>query len=432
LAAQGHVDVDLGYGRAPISLFLLTVAASGERKSACDNYAMSAVIDFQKELAEQNREEATRFINKLAVWEEARKAILAKCKRTGKGPDAYGQLEQLGPQPDAPLSPAIVAGDPTFEGLTRNLVLSRPSLGVFSDEGGTFIGGHAMNQDNKLKTAAGFSTFWDGKPINRWRAGDGASLYFGRRLSAHLMVQPIAAVGLLADPIANGQGLLARFLVVEPVSTIGSRLRTATRPGSLVALQQFNSQIAALLRLPLPLVVGTRNELQTRLLEMAPDARRLLQEFAIATEIAQAPGQPLQDARPFASKAGEHAARLAAVLTIFRNPNALSIDGETMCNAIRLANFYIGEARRLADAALISRDTADAERMRVWLLERWGEPHISAADAAQRGPFKETKKARQALLTLQQFGWLIPVEHGAPILSKHRREAWLIRTTRAQ
>jgi hypothetical protein len=36
----------------------------------------------------------------------------------------------------------------------------QPSLGLFSAEGGQFIGGHGMNEDNKLKTAAGLSCAW--------------------------------------------------------------------------------------------------------------------------------------------------------------------------------------------------------------------------------------------------------------------------------
>jgi len=69
--------------------------------------------------------------------------------------------------------PFLTASDPTFEGLTKNLDRSRPSLGIFSDEAGQFLGGHAMNSENRMKTVAGLSTFWDGSPINRARAGDG-------------------------------------------------------------------------------------------------------------------------------------------------------------------------------------------------------------------------------------------------------------------
>ena len=128
------------------------------------------------------------------------------------------------------LCPIVVTPDPTVEGLVKNMASLRPSLGLFSDEGGAFLGGVGMNPDNRLKTIATLSAFWDGSPVSRLRAGDGASLFLGRRLSVHLMAQPVAASTLLADPVANGQGILARFLTAEPESAIGTRTRLDWQP----------------------------------------------------------------------------------------------------------------------------------------------------------------------------------------------------------
>jgi hypothetical protein len=119
------------------------------------------------------------------------------------------------------LSPWLLADEPTLEGLTKNLEHGRPSIGLFSDEGGQFLGGHAMSSDNRLKTVAGLSKFWDGAPINRTRAGDGAKTYYGWRLAAHLMAQPGAADTLLADPVARDQGIMSRCQCVCN-ATVGS------------------------------------------------------------------------------------------------------------------------------------------------------------------------------------------------------------------
>ena len=97
-----------------------------------------------------------------------------------------------------------------------------------------------------------------------------------------------------------------------------------------------------------------------------------------------------------------------------------------MASGIELAAYYAAEAARLVDVAAISKVTAEAERMRRWLLECWGENFISAADAAQRGPFKETARARAAFATLEKHRWLIPCEGGAEVMVKFRREAWRI------
>lgn len=429
LATQGLADAETLHGSAPASLFLLTVAQSGERKSACDRLAMKPVRDFEAELAENREREIDAHRDALDVWRKRREAVL---RTAADDPiTARADLAALGPEPVGPLFASIVSDAPTLEGVTKHMGELRPSLGIFTDEGGAFIGGHGMNPDNRLKTVAGLSALWDGSPVSRWRAQDGVARFTGRRLSLHIMAQPVAAAGLLADPVANGQGFLARFLMAEPPSAIGTRLRVGHAPGSAAALAAFSARVAALLRHPLPLAEGRRNELAPPVLPLSPDARAVLQDFALAVEAAQAKGGEFEGVRPFASKAAEHAARIAAVLTLFENPDAGAVTGETIADAVTLATFYANEAARLSDAATVSAETAEAEKLRRWLLENWGEPFISASDAAQRGPFKETDRARKALATLQRHGWAEPVVGGAEVLGKRRREAWrIVRTAR--
>jgi hypothetical protein len=45
--------------------------------------------------------------------------------------------------------------------LTKAFANGWPSLGLFADEGGQFIGGHGMSDDAKLRTATGLSRLWD-------------------------------------------------------------------------------------------------------------------------------------------------------------------------------------------------------------------------------------------------------------------------------
>ena len=294
-----------------------------------------------------------------------------------------------------------------------------------TEEGGALIGGHSMKSENRLATCASLSAMWDGAPLDRWRAADGIASYTGRRFSAHILVQPVAAEGLLSDPMANGQGLLARFLTCKPASRIGTRLRMEKDAEAEVQIDSFADRIRALLSRELPLSEGIRNELAPPVLPLSTEARDVLTAFAREVEKAQAPGGPFEDARAFASKAAEHAARLAAVLTIYADPDAHEVTGETMAGATEIATFYANEAARLADAAVVPDEVKDAEKMRVWLLEKWKEPCISAAIAAQFGPFKVTDRARKSLQRLQAHGWLIE-DNGAEVAGKSRKEAWRI------
>ena len=232
LAVQGFADVEtLGGGYSPPSLYALTIAQSGERKSSCDKPLMTALRDYERDQARAQRDEMTRWHNAQALWKGEREHILTQAKKGAgeKKTAAQADLDALGPEPIAPASADRTVSEPTFEGLTRLFAEGQPSLGIFSEEGGQFIGGHAMNSDNRLKTLAALNDLWQGNPIRRTRAGDGAYTLFGRRLAVHLMVQPDAARALMGDGVATGTGFLPRFLVTEPPSTIGTRLSANTR-----------------------------------------------------------------------------------------------------------------------------------------------------------------------------------------------------------
>ncbi|MEI4194393.1 DUF3987 domain-containing protein [Roseovarius sp. E0-M6] len=317
-----------------------------------------------------------------------------------------------------------------MEGIAKHLPELRASLGIMTEEGGALIGQHSMKAENRLATCASFSAMWDGQPLDRWRAGDGVESYTGRRFSAHTLVQPVAAEALLSDPMASGQGLLAGFLTCRPASRTGTRLRMERDAEAETGIARFAARIRLLLSRDLPLADANRNELLPTVLSLSPGARDVLTAFAREVEKAQASGGPFKDARAFASKTAEHAARLSAVLTIYANPDAPEVTGETMAGATEIATFYANEAARLADAAIVPPEVADAERMRLWLLRSWGESCISAGIAAQRGPLKVTDRARKALQRLQGHGWLIEA-NGAEVAGKSRKEAWRIVCARA-
>jgi hypothetical protein len=186
------------------------VAATGERKSASDTEATWPIRKREAALRATFDRDLPVYENDKAAWDTARKVA----KKGGKGNRAAIKeaLDKLGPPPTPPLMPMLTCPQPTFEGLCKLFACGQPSLGIFAAEGGQFIGGHGMSDDNKLKTAAGLSDAWDGSPIRRVRSGDGAIILPGRRLSAHLMAQPAVADILFRDRLLMEQGLLSRLL----------------------------------------------------------------------------------------------------------------------------------------------------------------------------------------------------------------------------
>jgi Protein of unknown function (DUF3987) len=228
LATQGHADVELPIGNGsakPVSCYFVTVAATGERKSESDWQALWPVEKHEAALRASHDADLFSYANAKAAWDKARDLAL----KTGKGDQAAirAVLDSLGKAPNAPLEPMLTCPEPTFEGLCKLFAIGWPSLGIFAPEGGQFIGGHGMSQENKLKTAAGLSAAWDGKPIRRVRSGDGATILPGRRLSVHLMAQPAVADLLSATaylPIrACYRGFYLRRQTAQPAPVFGAR-----------------------------------------------------------------------------------------------------------------------------------------------------------------------------------------------------------------
>ncbi|MGE0666898.1 MAG: YfjI family protein [Sphingomonadales bacterium] len=384
MAVQGHADVILPTGqRRPCSCFFLTVAETGERKSAVDHYALKAVRDHEDELRASYDDDYRRYKDRLAAYEKARDQI-EKNKKLGQD-DTVRELQALGSPPAAPLSPYLTSTEPTLEGLTgRQMRDGHPSLGVFSAEGGQFIGGVAMSADNRLKTAAGLSGLWDGDPVRRVRAGDGVSTLYGRRLALHLMVQPGVAAQVFSDPVLKDQGLLSRLLVVAPAPISGTRTWREVDPGTGPMLDRFNARMRHILRTPPPLAEGTRNELHPRPIPMDDRAAALWVAYYNAVEERLGESCPYRAIKGLANKLPEHAARLAACLALFDDLDAAALTGDWMAAGIEMAEHYASEALRLIDIGATNPDLLLAEKVSQW-AQKQGKA-FRLPDLYQKGP----------------------------------------------
>jgi hypothetical protein len=428
LIAQAFVNVLTHHGQSrPTSLYLITIAASGERKTTADTEAMRPITIFEAQLAAAHAIANERYRIKITAWESAEKRI--RNDRSLSKEAMERELEVLGPAPTPPPAPLLTCPDATFEGLWLLLLTNLGFGGVFSSEGGQFTGGHVMNNDNKIKSAAGFSSLWDAVALKRVRRGDGVSQLNGRRVAMHLMLQPDIAAGFLSDRALIDQGLTSRMLVAFPNSTMGTRMYRDPTPESEAAFARYEQHMTQLLEQPIPIKSEDSRELSPRELRLADDARALLIGFSNEIERRLTPDGDLRSISGFANKLAEHAVRIAGVFTFVVTPSADIVEASTMASAIKLARWYASEARRLFDTGLIRNDLRQAELVRVWLLDVWAEDHISVPDLQQSGPnsIRDNAKARAIIATLESHGWLIPAEPtGATIRGKRRRDAWRV------
>ena len=423
LAVQGHADVSIDGRLIAICLFLLTLAESGERKSAIDKLALYPVYRREKALIDAYEAARREYECTLDAWKASRADALPAGGKDRNRRGIERALADVGEEPQAPLAPVLLASEPTFEGLSKLLLIGQPSLGLFSAEAGQFIGGHAMNADNRLKTSAGLSALWDGAPVDRVRAGDGSTKLFERRLSTHLMVQPRVAAELLGSELVNEQGLIARFLIVQPESLAGRRLYVEGNPADTPEIRAYTGRLLDLLEVPLPLREGTRNELAPRPLPLSRAARRRWIKFHDAVET-KIPGD-FAPIKAFAAKAAEHVLRLAGVLTLVEDLQAAEIDEPTLQRAIALGEFYLCETLRLAGTAQQDTELAAAARLYAWLVDN-RKADVSTVEIYKAGPahVRSASRARALLQILQKHGHVSPLPGGVEYDGVVRGEAW--------
>jgi hypothetical protein len=167
---------------------------------------------------------------------------------------------------------------------------------------------------------------------------------------------------------------------------------------------------------------------------MSPAAQAAWVEFDAHLEPMRAPGAELHEISGFANKLPEHAARIAAVLQVFDDPEAEELSAEYLARGIALAEYYASEALRLHDATRIGVELKEAEKLRQWLAAKWDQPHVTVQSLQRYGPGSMREKAgiERLLNVLADHNWLrqvtnVAVYDKAKRVEKIARVAWELR-----
>lgn len=416
LACQGHVNVETITGQScPVSVFMLTIAASGDRKSSSDKRAILPVKEREELLASAYEVEKQRY----AIEDAAFKAATAKAKQLKSRDEIQDAMNAVGPAPRPPLQPLLTADEPTGPGLQRLFAEAMPALGLFSDEGATFLGGWSMQDENQAATGGMLSKLWDGSPIKRIRADkeNGTQILYNRRLCVHLMVQPNIAGKLLGNEAVRNQGLLSRFLPAAPRSLKGTRFWTDPTPDDFAKLQTYHDRLGRLLQFEFRCRDEFSRALDLGLVRLTPEARQCLIEFSDHCEKHIGPGGKYEAISDFASKMTENATRLAAVVAFFSAGMGLTASGLSLQAAkagVALVEFYASEAARLYGAAVVDDDTARAAALIDWIRRR-DLPAIGLRYLQRRGPVQTRAAAplKRAVEVLVDNGHLVKIQGGA-------------------
>src|ERR1700722_17037762 len=420
-ACQAFADVHIDGRAHPLSLFLLSVAESGDRKSACDQIAVKPIYDFQRILVAHYAQAKLDYNLKKDLWNQKRKELLQK----------QDNIQDLENEPEPPLEPFCLLEEPSYESLIGLFAIGQPSLGLFSDEGGRMLTGYSMEPSQMVKTACGLSSLWDGgKPITRSRVGEGNFILYGRRLSMHLMIQEVILNQLLANDMLKGQGFLARFLVCMPPSTAGHRPYQSIDLSKDETIQAYWKHLQCILSQPCPLKnQQLKNELQPRQLFLNTETKKYWISFHDSIDSQLKEGGNLRLIKRTASKSAEQAVRIAGILSYVENQKTEHISLENMCNAVTLIEYFHREGLRMELMGVPDQDLIIAQKALDWMIKCILDKKRNAfplQDIYQYGPIevRNAKRARHVMRILEEHGY-VHSQH-IEIKGKRQQQMWIL------
>uniref|UniRef100_E6PW61 DUF3987 domain-containing protein n=1 Tax=mine drainage metagenome TaxID=410659 RepID=E6PW61_9ZZZZ len=412
VAVQGLYDIKRADRlTGPCSLFMLTIAESGERKTTADGFFTAALREYETEQADVAKPGIKAFKADHAAWEAEKSGQQDAIRSASKSGKTTGDLTAslrilVNDEPQPPRVPRLLYSDATPEALTWGLSKTWPSAAVISSEAGGVFGSHGMGAESMTRNLSILNQLWDGRDLvfDR-RKENGSFAVRGARLTMSLQTQDITLRQFFERTagLARGSGFLARFLVAWPESTQGTRLYKEP-PTSWPALASFNTRMAAILRTAAP--IDQDGTLQPVMLGLTPEAKAAWVQFHDAIETELGAGGELSDVKDVASKTADNAARLALLFHIFEGGTG-AVSAEAFTGASRVVAWHLNEARRFLGEFAMSPELAEAARLDGWLLAYCRQnqaQEIGRRDAQQYGPLRDGAQLDAVLRELETLG----------------------------
>ena len=422
IAAQALIDVERARRLSgPVSLFMLNVADSGERKSTIDDFVTESIREYEQEQAELSKPTLRSHAADYDAWKSKRDGKLSAIKRATKEGRPTDELEvelhELSEsEPEPPRIPRLLLGDETPESLAWNLAKGWPTAAVVSSEAGVIFGSHGMGRDSIIRNLGLLNTLWDGGQLNIGRRSTESYLLHGARLSVWLQVQgpTLRAFFERSEGLARGTGFLSRFLVACPESTMGQRQFTEA-PASWPALEEFHTRIRDLLNTPAP--IDEEGALKPKVIVLSEEAKAEWVTFHDSIETELCDEGELYDIRDVAAKAADNVARIAGLFHIYENGPFGEIGADSIESAAKIVEWHLNESRRFFGEIVTSTEITSAEKLEKWMLsycENEKAMEVSRSEILQCGPGPLRKKAdlEAAIGELADLGRARPIKTG--------------------
>lgn len=363
----------------PCTLFLLTLADSGDRKTECRRLAFKTADEAEEKARTEHRKTCDEITNMAGGLK-------------GKA------LEQFNAEHPLPFDPRTQYSDATYERIAGDMIRGASAASWDTDEGGQVLGGVSLKADTRAATLGGLVKAFDTGAFERTRShgnAEGSGFAYNRRLSMHLLAQAVTVAAALDDPLLRGQGFLPRFLFASPPSLAGTRFLTADQLNRKAyadpRLQRYWARCEAINATP-PAIDPQTGEVSPPVLDLDDEAAGDWLDFYNEVEGEQSPLGKFANLRPFAGRAGELVRRLAAVFACFEGQQ--QIDGECMRRATVLVRHSLAEWARYTDSEAVNPKLQQAAVLLEWLqLKQWET--FDSRKLQREGPSLARKSAKQ-------------------------------------
>lgn len=383
LAVQAQFDVIRMDGlKSPCSLFLITFAESGERKTTVDRLFFGEFSAFEEQMNDA-------LAAPTADAPDVTTVIDVQASDNTFDADQEGSNEHANTAPPKPTRPiTLLYADTTPAAFVAGLAENSRSAGLCEDEAGRIFEGRLVN-DLGLLTKA-----WNGSDIvvdrrhGRFKIRD-------PRCTISWMVQPQVFQAFMQrkGENARGIGFLSRCLVCYPISKMGFR-PSQNNTAPLDSIAWFNSRTLELLKSQVNQLCADSQKAKSDSIQLRFDAAAQPEwnEAYNSIEFQIRPGGDFCLHSDYASKVAENIARMAGVLHAFEGLEGTQISVETLRSAVQIVLWYTAEYMRLftpPGPADVIRDYAVA--LDQWLLNyqaTTGQSIISRSTLLQLGPNK--------------------------------------------
>jgi len=428
-ACQNSINVELPFGSlSSTSLNIMIIAESGEGKTPAERLFAKSLRDFEENEANKLKMLMPKLKMQRESWEIQRREILRAIKINRKNALKQNESEEddlldkefeklqqiledhIAKEPKRPRRVKISHSDTTPSKILLDLHEVWPSGYLNSDEAGSIFRGRAMADRGMI------NQLWDGATLTVDRISAPSFQVKDARLSISFAVQSGVLRDFLNDRATDFRsiGALARYLVVCPISTKGTRILD-DRPQFTEYLAVYQQRMTEILEHDKHEVDNGRKE--RKVLKFSADAKKYWYEFKNSVELDLLPGRYLSDIDDFASKITTNLARIAALFHYFEGLEG-DISLETISRAGTLCSWFIHEFKILfSSMPEIPEEVADAYEMERflwdWCSRHQGHPYILRSLVSQYGPNRlrgASGKGRRAYaldqLVLQGKIWL--------------------------